>query len=221
MQCWAVPLQLRTPPCFPVHTNSQECALPQACVTRSVQGWGPPGTLFSGAFPPKVQALLHGGLWKSPFFLNPLTVWKTRKILTCSSSPNLGLIVFENWPTHGSPDSWLKGRMEWYLWSLKMPYFSWFSNSYPSSLLHVISARFGSTYIKITCKLFSSLQMLSHVRLFATPWTAAHQASLSITNSWSPPKPMSIELVMPSNHLILCCPLLLLPSIFPSNSLNY
>ena len=49
----------------------------------------------------------------------------------------------------------------------------------------------------------------------ATPWTAARQASLSITNSWSPPKPMSIDLVMPSNYLILCCPLLL-PSIFPS-----
>ena len=49
-----------------------------------------------------------------------------------------------------------------------------------------------------------------------TPWTAARQASLSITNSWSPPKPMFIESVMPSNHLILCCPLLLLPSIFPS-----
>ena len=63
---------------------------------------------------------------------------------------------------------------------------------------------------------FSSVQSLSHVRLFATPWTAAHQASLSITNSWSPPKPMSIESLMPSNHLILCCPLLLLPSIFPS-----
>ena len=63
---------------------------------------------------------------------------------------------------------------------------------------------------------FSSVQLLSRVRLFVTPWTAAHQASLSITNSQSPPKLMSIELVMPSNHLILCCPLLLLPSIFPS-----
>ena len=49
-----------------------------------------------------------------------------------------------------------------------------------------------------------------------TPWTAAHQASLFITNSWSSPRPMSIKLVMLSNHLILCCPLLLLPSIFPS-----
>ena len=62
----------------------------------------------------------------------------------------------------------------------------------------------------------SSVQLLSHVRLFATPWTAALQASLSITNSQSLPKLMSIELVMPSNHLILCHPLLLLPSVFPS-----
>ena len=63
---------------------------------------------------------------------------------------------------------------------------------------------------------FSSVQSLSCVRLFVTPWTAALQASLSITNSWSSPKLMSIESVMPSNHLILCCPLLLPPSIFPS-----
>ena len=63
----------------------------------------------------------------------------------------------------------------------------------------------------------SSVQSLSRVRLFATPWTAACQASLSITNCRSLPKPMSIELVMPSNHLILCFPLLLLPSLFPSN----
>ena len=61
-----------------------------------------------------------------------------------------------------------------------------------------------------------SVQSFSHVRLFATPWTTAYQASLSITKSQSPPKPMSIVLVNPSNHLILCCPLLLLPSIFPS-----
>ena len=64
--------------------------------------------------------------------------------------------------------------------------------------------------------IFSSVQLLSCVRLFMTPWTAAHQASVSITNSWSLPKPMSIESVMPSNHLILCHPLFLLPSIFPS-----
>ena len=63
---------------------------------------------------------------------------------------------------------------------------------------------------------FSSVQSLSCVQLFATPWTAAHQASLSITNSWSLLKLMPVESVMPSNYLILCCPLLLLPSIFPS-----
>ena len=63
---------------------------------------------------------------------------------------------------------------------------------------------------------FSSVQSLSYVRLFVTPWIAAHQASLSITNSRSLLKLMSIESVMLSNHLILCRPLLLLPSIFPS-----
>ena len=63
---------------------------------------------------------------------------------------------------------------------------------------------------------FSSVQSLSHDWLFVTPWTAARQASLSITNSQSLLKLMSIESVMPSNYLILCCPLLLLPSIFPS-----
>ena len=63
---------------------------------------------------------------------------------------------------------------------------------------------------------FSSVQSLSHVWLFATPWTAACQASLSITYSWSLLKLMFTELVMPSNHLFFCCPLLLLPSIFPS-----
>ena len=63
---------------------------------------------------------------------------------------------------------------------------------------------------------FSSVQPLSHVQFFATPWTVAGQASLSITNSWSLLKLTSIESVMPSNHLILCHPLLLLPSIIPS-----
>ena len=61
-----------------------------------------------------------------------------------------------------------------------------------------------------------SVQSLSHVRLFVTPWTAPHQASLSISNSWSQLKLMSIALVMPSNHLIFSCPLLLPPLIYPS-----
>jgi len=63
---------------------------------------------------------------------------------------------------------------------------------------------------------FSSVQLLSRVRLFATPWTEVCQASLSITNSWSLFKLMSIESVMPSNHLILCHPLLLPPSVIPN-----
>ena len=63
---------------------------------------------------------------------------------------------------------------------------------------------------------FSSVQLLSHVRCFVTPWIAARQDFLSITNSQSPPKPMSTESVMPSNHLVPCHPLLLLPPIFPS-----
>ena len=63
---------------------------------------------------------------------------------------------------------------------------------------------------------FSSAQSLTHVRLFVTPKITARQASLSITNSWSSLKLMSIKSVMPSNHLILCHPLLLLPSVFPS-----
>ena len=64
--------------------------------------------------------------------------------------------------------------------------------------------------------MYQSVQSLSLVRLFATPWSAARQASLSITNSWSPHKPMSIESVMPSHHLTLCHPLLIQPSIFSS-----
>ena len=70
-------------------------------------------------------------------------------------------------------------------------------------------------YMRINLQ-FSSVQSLSRVRLFATLWIAARQASLSITNSWSSLKRMSIELVMPSSHLILCRPLLLLPPIPPS-----
>ena len=87
-------------------------------------------------------------------------------------------------------------------------------------LTHSLNASFQRHYETIEGSIhiyeFSSVQSLSHVQLFATPWTIASQASLSITNSWSPPKPMSIVLVRPSNHLIFHHPLLLLPSIFPS-----
>ena len=78
---------------------------------------------------------------------------------------------------------------------------------------HEVSVVF---FKRIVTVLFSSVQLLSCVRLFAIPWTAAYQASLSITNSRNLLKLMSMELVMPSNHLILCLPLLLLPSVFPS-----
>ena len=75
----------------------------------------------------------------------------------------------------------------------------------------------GGTFRKITTSDATSVQLLSQVWLFATPWTAACQASLSITNSQSLQKLMSIESVMPSKHLLLCCPFLLQPLIFPSS----
>ena len=75
---------------------------------------------------------------------------------------------------------------------------------------------FKNAIMSVSQLQFSSVQSVGRVQLFATPWTAAHQASLSITNSWSLLKLMVIELVMPSSHLILCWPLLLPPSIFPS-----
>ena len=87
---------------------------------------------------------------------------------------------------HSSPKEWQWPKM-----------FKWLHN-----LSHLSSVQFSS--------------VLSRVRFFVIPWTSAHQASLSITNSWSPPKPMSIESVMPSHHLILRHPLPLLSSIFPS-----
>ena len=92
--------------------------------------------------------------------------------------------------------------------------FTYFSLNHPTAVIPLSLLHFSWFYF---FTIISSVQF-SHSSMSdsATPWTAACQASLSITNSWSLPKPMSIESVMPSNHLILCCPLLLLPSIFPS-----
>ena len=85
------------------------------------------------------------------------------------------------------------------------------------SSLHSQSSQISLPYCKTFIAVqFSSVQSLSHFRLFATPWTTAHQVSLSITNSQSPPKTKSTGSMMPSTHLILCRPLLLLPTIFPS-----
>ena len=99
------------------------------------------------------------------------------------------------------------------LWPLKLLLSSVFS----LFLLFLLSAQLLSYVFEfLTPVQFSSVQSLSCVQLFATPWTAACQASLSITDSWTLLKLMSIESVMQFNHLILCCPLLLPPSIFPS-----
>ena len=92
----------------------------------------------------------------------------------------------------------------------------WTSNSTPVYISRENKNADWKRYIHQNVHQFSSVQSFSRVRLFATPWTVACQASLSIINSWSPPKPMSIESMMSSNHLILCRPLLLLPSILPS-----
>ena len=102
----------------------------------------------------------------------------------------------------------------------------WFSSSqrdmkesFSSAKMHSINIflSFRCGLMRKCClELFSSVQLLSRVWLFETPWTAARQASLSIANSQSLPKLMSTESVMPSNDLALCCPLLLLPSIFPT-----
>ena len=80
----------------------------------------------------------------------------------------------------------------------------------------IIAQKVVDEWLRCGRRVISSVQSLSYVRLFATLWTAAHQASLAVTTYQSLPKPMSIELVMPSNHLILCHPFLLLPSIFPN-----
>ena len=85
--------------------------------------------------------------------------------------------------------------------------YGWFTSVYGRNHQNIVIILISSV---------QSVQSLSHVWFFVTPWTATRQASLSITNFWSPPKPMSIESVIQSNHLIPCHPLLLLPSIFPS-----
>ena len=96
----------------------------------------------------------------------------------------------------------------------------WRSYSFSSRGWKCFRTRPGSSCFQFSSVQFSSFQSLSRVRLFATPWIAARQASLPITNSWSLPKLMSIESVMPSSHLILCHPLLP-PSIFPSIRVFY
>ena len=92
-------------------------------------------------------------------------------------------------------------------------FFRFFSHLGYDKILILLCYTIGPSWLSIL--FISSVQSLSRVWLFATPWTTAHQASLSITDSWSLLRLVSIQLVMPSNHLILCHPLLL-PSVFPS-----
>ena len=100
------------------------------------------------------------------------------------------------------------------------PHLLWFMQAESSLLNHLgspyLNNQLVKSYAKIDHNWYTSVQLQSRIWLFVAPWTAACQASLSITNYWSLLKLISIELVMPSNHLILCHTLLLLPSIFPS-----
>ena len=101
------------------------------------------------------------------------------------------------------------------IWGILAQRLSYLHVSVPSPTLALLLQGKQETSVN-SAPLYCSVQLLSCVWLFATPWTTAHQASLSITSSWSLPKPMSIVSVMPSNHLILCHPLLLLPPVRPS-----
>ena len=137
--------------------------------------------------------------------------WHLREIAACPPSP-----VADHPSTPPSPVSSPSS-------SLELVFFVHWSLAPVCQLLLCTTVLFKVLYYKLKNVFFIfvlvfdvlfvySVQSLSCVWLFATPWTTARQASLSITNPRSPPKPMSIESVMPSNHLILCCPLLLLPS---------
>ena len=116
-------------------------------------------------------------------------------------------------------DGWVASPIQWtWIWANSR---RWWRTGKPGMLQFMGSQRVGQDSVTErrgvwTSTYLSAVQSLGHVQFFVTPWTPAHQASLSITNSQSLLKLMSIELVMPSNHLILCRPLLLLPSIFPS-----
>ena len=119
--------------------------------------------------------------------------------------------ILATWPGNEPASSALEGKVLTTELPGKFKDLKFFHNYFTGEISGL--AKKNLTHI---VKLISSVQLFSRVWLFATPWTAACQASLSITNSWSSLKLMSVESVMPSNHLTLCRPLLLLPSIFPS-----
>ena len=115
------------------------------------------------------------------------------------------------WTWKGPEGFYMAGKARFFWSSMTDSLWHFWSN------LQIVSWSLLIYVYQYQCTQFSSVQSLSRVRLFVTPWIAAHQASLSITNSWSLPKLMSIELVMPSSHLILCRPLLLLPQSLPAS----
>ena len=172
------------------------CLVIRSCLTLfNPMDCSPPGSSVHGDSPGKntevgCHALLQG-------------------IFPTQGSTQVSHIIgrfFTVWATREVPSNsnCLNLTKEWYL--------IWSYNSLLSQTFQFLI----NIYMEIQ---FSSVQSLSRVRLFATPWIAAHQASLSITNSWSSLRLTSIESVMPSSHLILCRPLLLLPPIPPSISL--
>ena len=126
-------------------------------------------------------------------------VWRCKALWIPSRSNWIWLCV----SSEGQLGHWLSSHEFIKLWAWH------YQSTWSADVLELNTLHFSSVQ-------FSSVQLLSHVWLFAASWTAAHQASLSFTNFQSLLKLMSIESVMPSNHLILCRPLLLLPSIFPS-----
>ena len=142
-----------------------------------------------------------------------LTTGRTLCVRVCSVVPTL-CSPMDCRPLGSSLHRTFQARiLEW----VAVSFSKGFSHSRYQTQVSCTAGRFFTTELLGLPRMpFSSAQSLSHVRLFATPWVTACQASLSITNSQSPPKPMSIESVMPSSHLILCCSLLLLPPIPPS-----
>ena len=125
------------------------------------------------------------------------------------------ILVFETWASFWQSKgalyipTILSGLCEWTK-QIQIEYLSKFK--FLADTITLIIFSLNISRVQKVC----SVQLLSCVRLFETPWTTARQASLSISSSQSPPKPMSVESVMSPNHLILCRPLLLMPSIFPS-----
>ena len=192
----------------------------------------------------KEKDLLKDGLWKNPSNLaslklmmspqNCVDAWKANAILSPINRVLLSRFNLDSrysilWPmTAFSKVFWnIPCYMGvWWSYILRITFsgFPFRRCTEFISILKVVTSAVIKAFLNYSarkclfgfCFVFCVVQSLSHVQLFATPWTAAHQASLSFTISWSLLKFMSIELVMPSNHLILCLPLLLLPPIFPS-----